>query len=48
MSQSLQDELEKQESSLQKLGSITQQLLRDCHPSVSDSLNTALGDVNLR
>lgn len=48
VSQSLQDELEKQESSLQKLGSITQQLLRDCHPSVSDSLNTALGDVNHR
>ncbi|XP_048062412.1 nesprin-1 isoform X1 [Megalobrama amblycephala] len=46
--ESLQDELEKQESSLRKLGSITQQLLRDCHPSVSDSLNTALGDVNLR
>ncbi|XP_067272909.1 nesprin-1 isoform X4 [Pseudorasbora parva] len=46
--ESLQDELEKQESSLRKLGSITQQLLKDCHPSVSDSLNTALGDVNLR
>lgn len=48
MSQSLHDELEKQESSLRKLGSITQQLLKDCHPSVNDSLNTALGDVNLR
>uniref|UniRef100_A0A8C1YUK6 Spectrin repeat containing, nuclear envelope 1a n=1 Tax=Cyprinus carpio TaxID=7962 RepID=A0A8C1YUK6_CYPCA len=46
--ETLQDELEKQESSLRKLGSITQQLLRDSHPSVSDSLNTALGDVNLR
>uniref|UniRef100_A0A671Q6F1 Nesprin-1-like n=1 Tax=Sinocyclocheilus anshuiensis TaxID=1608454 RepID=A0A671Q6F1_9TELE len=46
--ESLQDELEKQESSLRKLGSITQQLLRDCHPSVSDSLNTVLGDINLR
>ncbi|XP_052391485.1 nesprin-1 isoform X1 [Carassius gibelio] len=46
--ESLQDELEKQETSLRKLGSITQQLLRDSHPSVSDSLNTALGDVNLR
>ncbi|KTG06491.1 hypothetical protein cypCar_00011069 [Cyprinus carpio] len=46
--QSLQDELEKQESSLRKLGSITQQLLTDCHPSVSDSLNSALADVNLR
>uniref|UniRef100_A0A8C1T5H7 Spectrin repeat containing, nuclear envelope 1a n=1 Tax=Cyprinus carpio TaxID=7962 RepID=A0A8C1T5H7_CYPCA len=46
--ESLQDELEKQESSLRKLGSITQQLLTDCHPSVSDSLNSALADVNLR
>ncbi|XP_043075052.1 nesprin-1 isoform X1 [Puntigrus tetrazona] len=46
--ESLQDELEKQESSLRKLGSITHQLLTDCHPSVSNLLNTALGDVNVR
>ncbi|TRY57107.1 hypothetical protein DNTS_023982 [Danionella cerebrum] len=46
--ESLQDELEKQESGLRKLGSITQQLQKDCHPSVSDSLNAAVGDVNIR
>ncbi|XP_073712130.1 nesprin-1 isoform X2 [Misgurnus anguillicaudatus] len=46
--ESLQDELEKQESSLRKFGSITQQLLKDCHPSVTESLNVTLGDMNLR
>lgn len=44
----LQEELEKQESSLRKFGAVTHQLLRECHPSVSDSLNNALKDVNAR
>uniref|UniRef100_UPI0037E92F69 nesprin-1 isoform X2 n=1 Tax=Semicossyphus pulcher TaxID=241346 RepID=UPI0037E92F69 len=46
--QDLQEELEKQESSLRKFGAVTHQLLRECHPSVSDSLNNALKDVNAR
>ncbi|XP_037550764.1 nesprin-1 [Nematolebias whitei] len=46
--QDLQEGLEKQESSLRKFGAVTQQLLRECHPSVSDSLNSALKDVNAR
>lgn len=44
----LQEALEKQESSLRKFGAVTHQLLRECHPSVSDSLNNALKDVNAR
>jgi len=44
----LQEELEKQESSLRKFGAVTHQLLRECHPSVSDSLNNALKDINAR
>lgn len=44
----LQEELEKQESSLRRFGAVTHQLLRDCHPSVSDSLNNTLKDVNAR
>lgn len=46
--QNLQEELEKQESSLRKFGAITHQLLKECHPSVSDSLNNTLKDVNAR
>lgn len=46
--QNLQGELEKQESSLRKFGAVTHQLLKECHPSVSDSLNHTLKDVNAR
>ncbi|XP_045574102.1 nesprin-1 isoform X3 [Salmo salar] len=46
--QNLQKELEKQESSLRKFGSVTHQLLKECHPSVSDCLNNTLKDVNAR
>ncbi|KAJ0008745.1 hypothetical protein NQD34_016160 [Periophthalmus magnuspinnatus] len=46
--QDLQEDLEKQESSLRKFGAVTHQLLKECHPSVSDSLNNALKDVNAR
>lgn len=44
----LLEELEKQESSLRKFGAVTHQLLKECHPSVSDSLNNSLKDVNAR
>lgn len=44
----LQEELEKQESSLRRFGAVTHQLLRECHPSVSNSLNNALKDINAR
>ncbi|XP_028808913.1 nesprin-1 isoform X6 [Denticeps clupeoides] len=46
--EALQEELDKQESSLRKFGSITHQLLKECHPSVAESLNNALCDVSLR
>ncbi|XP_077366762.1 nesprin-1 isoform X9 [Festucalex cinctus] len=46
--ENLQEEMEKQESSLLKFGSVTQQLLTECHPCVSESLNRALRDVNTR
>ncbi|XP_062858462.1 nesprin-1 isoform X4 [Trichomycterus rosablanca] len=46
--ENLLEELEKQESSLKKFASLTEQLLKDCHSSVSDSLNTTLTDINLR
>lgn len=46
--QNLQEEMDKQESSLRKFGSVTQQLLTECHPSVAESLNRALRDVNSR
>ncbi|MCJ8736789.1 hypothetical protein PDJAM_G00016450 [Pangasius djambal] len=46
--QNLQEELEKQESSLRKFGAITHQLLKECHRSVFDSLNNTLKDVNAR
>ncbi|XP_077587654.1 nesprin-1-like [Stigmatopora nigra] len=46
--QTLREELEKQESSLRKLAAVTQQLSKECHPSVSDSLRRALDDANAR
>ncbi|KAJ0062831.1 hypothetical protein NL108_008118 [Boleophthalmus pectinirostris] len=46
--QDLQEDLDKQESSLRKFGAVTHQLLKECHPSVSDTLNNALKDVNAR
>ncbi|KAF5900062.1 nesprin-1-like isoform X2, partial [Clarias magur] len=44
----LQEELEKQESSLKKFGSLTEQLLKDCHCTVAESLNSTLTEVNHR
>lgn len=44
----LQYEMDKQESSLKKFVSVTHQLLTECHPSVADTLNTALQEVNIR
>lgn len=44
----LQEEMDKQESSLRKFGSVTHQLLTECHPSVAETLNRALRDVNIR
>ncbi|XP_074471039.1 nesprin-1-like isoform X4 [Sebastes fasciatus] len=46
--ENLQEEMDKQESSLRKFGSVTHQLLTECHPSVAETLNTALRDVNIR
>uniref|UniRef100_A0AAR2ILP8 Spectrin repeat containing, nuclear envelope 1b n=1 Tax=Pygocentrus nattereri TaxID=42514 RepID=A0AAR2ILP8_PYGNA len=46
--ENLQEELDRQESSLKKFGSLSEQLLKDSHPSVADSLNAALSDVNHR
>ncbi|XP_029965559.1 nesprin-1 isoform X1 [Salarias fasciatus] len=46
--ENLQEEMDKQESSLRKFGSITHQLLNECHPSVAEALNRALRDVNIR
>ncbi|MCJ8743979.1 hypothetical protein PDJAM_G00100910, partial [Pangasius djambal] len=46
--ESLQEELEKQESSVKKFGSLTEQLLRDCHCTVADSLNSTLTEINHR
>ncbi|XP_055088334.1 LOW QUALITY PROTEIN: nesprin-1-like [Periophthalmus magnuspinnatus] len=46
--ENLQEEMDKQESSLKKFGTVTQQLLTECHPSVAETLNRALGDVNIR
>ncbi|XP_032341093.1 nesprin-1 isoform X13 [Camelus ferus] len=46
--QNLQDDLEKQEKSLQKFGSITNQLLKECHPPVTETLTNTLKEVNLR
>ncbi|CAJ1078482.1 nesprin-1 [Xyrichtys novacula] len=46
--ENLQEEMDKQESSLRKFGSVTHQLLTECHPSVAETLIRALQDVNLR
>ncbi|XP_077443053.1 nesprin-1 isoform X2 [Stigmatopora argus] len=46
--ENLQEEMDKQESSLLKFASVTQQLLTECHPCVADTLNRALRDVNMR
>ncbi|XP_061559702.1 nesprin-1 isoform X16 [Phycodurus eques] len=46
--ENLQEEMDKQESSLLKFGSVTQQLLTECHPCVAETLNRALRDVNMR
>ncbi|XP_076155328.1 nesprin-1 isoform X4 [Alosa pseudoharengus] len=46
--QSLQEQLKTQESSLQRFASITQQLLKECHPSVCDSLTQNLNDTNAK
>ncbi|XP_061667964.1 nesprin-1 isoform X8 [Syngnathoides biaculeatus] len=46
--ENLQEEMEKQETSLLKFGSVTQQLLTECHPCVAETLNRALRDVNVR
>ncbi|XP_069788417.1 nesprin-1 isoform X16 [Narcine bancroftii] len=45
--QNLQEELEKSESSLEKFGSATNQLLKECCPSVHSSLTTTLNEVRL-
>ncbi|XP_010772255.1 nesprin-1-like, partial [Notothenia coriiceps] len=46
--QELQEDLEKQESSVRRFGAVTHQLLKESHPSLSDSLNNSLQDVNAR
>uniref|UniRef100_A0ACB8GBS4 Nesprin-1 n=1 Tax=Sphaerodactylus townsendi TaxID=933632 RepID=A0ACB8GBS4_9SAUR len=46
--QSLQDELEKQEHILRKFGSVTNQLLKECHSPVTEALNSTLKEVNMR
>ncbi|XP_037675695.1 nesprin-1 isoform X12 [Choloepus didactylus] len=46
--QSLQDDLEKQERSLEKFGSVTNQLLKECHPPVTDTLSNTLKETNMR
>ncbi|XP_061480140.1 nesprin-1 isoform X3 [Rhineura floridana] len=46
--QTLQDELEKQDHSLQKFGSVTNQLLKECHPPVTEALNNTLKEMNMR
>ncbi|XP_061127011.1 nesprin-1-like isoform X2 [Syngnathus typhle] len=46
--ENLQEEMDKQESSLLKFGSVTQQLLTECHPCVAETLNRAMRDVNRR
>ncbi|XP_009867463.1 PREDICTED: nesprin-1, partial [Apaloderma vittatum] len=46
--QGLQDELEKQENSLQKFGSVTNQLLKECHPPVTETLSSTSKEMNMR
>lgn len=40
--------MDKQESSLRKFGTVTHQLLTESHPSVAETLNRALRDVNIK
>ncbi|XP_062912353.1 nesprin-1 isoform X15 [Mobula hypostoma] len=44
--QNLQEELEKSEGSLEKFGSATKQLLKECSSSIHSFLNTSLNEVN--
>ncbi|XP_055471872.1 nesprin-1 isoform X4 [Psammomys obesus] len=46
--QNLHDGLEKQEEGLQKFGSITSQLLKECHPPVTETLSRTLQEANMR
>ncbi|XP_076782867.1 nesprin-1 isoform X4 [Arvicanthis niloticus] len=46
--QNLHDDLEKQEGGLQKFGSITNQLLKECHPPVAETLSSTLQEVNMK
>ncbi|XP_016071417.1 PREDICTED: nesprin-1 [Miniopterus natalensis] len=46
--QNLQDDLEKQEKSLQKFSSVTDQLLKECHPPVTETLTNTLKEVTMR
>uniref|UniRef100_A0A480VEC9 Nesprin-1 isoform X8 n=1 Tax=Sus scrofa TaxID=9823 RepID=A0A480VEC9_PIG len=46
--QKLQDDLEKQENSLEKFGSVTNQLLKECHPPVTETLTNTLKEVTMR
>ncbi|KPP77537.1 nesprin-1-like, partial [Scleropages formosus] len=46
--QNLQEELEKQENSLRKFSSITQQLLKECQTPIADELNYTLNNISLR
>nr|KAF6462350.1 hypothetical protein HJG59_011373 [Molossus molossus] len=46
--QNLQDDLEKQENSLQKFGSVTNQLLKECHPPVTETLTNTLKEITMR
>ncbi|XP_026643173.1 nesprin-1 isoform X3 [Microtus ochrogaster] len=46
--QNLHDSLEKQEEDLQKFSSITNQLLKECHPPVTETLSSTLQEVNMR
>ncbi|KAM6459267.1 nesprin-1-like [Liasis olivaceus] len=46
--QNLLDELQKQDHHLQKFGSVTNTLLKECHPPVTEALNNTLKEMNLR
>lgn len=48
LGQNLQDDLEKQEKNLQRFGSVTNQLLKECHPPVTETLTNTLKDVTMR
>nr|XP_045014662.1 nesprin-1 isoform X2 [Jaculus jaculus] len=46
--QTLHDDLEKQEMNLEKFGSITNQLLKECQPPVTETLTSTLQEVGMR